>query len=51
MVEFDRSPNPLRDELLTTRFELIDGHLAIPSGPGLGVDVDLARLELHTRPR
>lgn len=51
MVEFDRSPNPLRDELLTTRFELVDGHLPVPRGPGLGVDVDLARLELHTRPR
>jgi D-galactarolactone cycloisomerase len=47
MVEFDRSPNPLRDDLLTTPFRLVDGCLAIPTGPGLGVEIDMPRLELH----
>jgi D-galactarolactone cycloisomerase len=45
MIEFDRSPNPLRDDLLITRFELVDGRLAIPGGPGLGVEVDMERLQ------
>jgi D-galactarolactone cycloisomerase len=39
MVEFDRNPNPLRDDLLQTPFALEDGALRIPDGPGLGVQV------------
>jgi D-galactarolactone cycloisomerase len=40
MVEFDRTHNPLRDDLLTERFRLEDGALLVPQGPGLGVTVD-----------
>ena len=40
MVEFDRTPNPIRDDLLQTEFQLRDGYLAVPTGPGLGIDVD-----------
>ncbi|HIO00382.1 MAG TPA: mandelate racemase/muconate lactonizing enzyme family protein [Alphaproteobacteria bacterium] len=40
MVEFDRTPNPIRDDLLQTEFRLENGHLLVPSGPGLGVDID-----------
>ncbi|MFN3824633.1 MAG: mandelate racemase/muconate lactonizing enzyme family protein [Pseudorhodobacter sp.] len=40
VVEFDRKHNPLRDELLNERFELVDGRLAVPQGPGLGVSVN-----------
>ena len=40
MVEFDRTPNPIRDDLLQTEFRLENGHLPVPSGPGLGVDID-----------
>ena len=36
--------NPLRDELTTQRIgaatELIDGQLAVPQGPGLGIDIN-----------
>ena len=36
--------NPLRDELATTRIgaaqDLIDGQLAVPHGPGLGIDIN-----------
>ena len=39
VVEFDRNPNPLRDDLLQTPFALEDGCLRIPDGPGLGVQV------------
>lgn len=36
--------NPLRDELATQRVgaaqDLVDGRLAVPQGPGLGIDID-----------
>lgn len=39
VVEFDRTYNPLRDDLLAQKFELVDGRIAVPQGPGLGIDV------------
>ena len=39
--QFDRSRNPLRDELLTSGFVLREGYLDVPAGPGLGVEVDM----------
>ena len=41
VIEFDRSRNPLRDELLTSGFVLREGYLDVPAGPGLGVEVDM----------
>lgn len=40
MVEFDRTHNSLRDELLVEKFELVDGCVGVPQGPGLGVTID-----------
>lgn len=40
MVEFDRSENPLRSEILETPFDPSGGVLDVPQGPGLGVSVD-----------
>jgi D-galactarolactone cycloisomerase len=39
VIEFDRKHNPLRDDLLAERFELVGGALAVPDRPGLGVTV------------
>lgn len=39
-LEWDRSDNPLRTRMLTEPIELIGGEVTIPSGPGLGVEVD-----------
>lgn len=39
VVEFDRTPNPLRDDLLDEPFVLEDGALRVPEGAGLGVRV------------
>lgn len=39
VIEFDRKHNPLRDELLEEPFTLVDGSLAVPDRPGLGVTV------------
>jgi D-galactarolactone cycloisomerase len=47
-LEFDRSANPLREELAGTPFTPdADGRLAVPDGPGLGVEIDPAALERY----
>jgi D-galactarolactone cycloisomerase len=40
-LEYDRSPNPIRDALAGSGMTPDDGTVPIPSDPGLGVDVDL----------
>jgi D-galactarolactone cycloisomerase len=40
VVEFDRTHNPLRDELLHDSFVLEQGALLVPQGPGLGVKIN-----------
>jgi len=47
VIEFDRTRNPLRDDLLTEQFTLNDGYVAVPNGPGLGVDVDMSVVEQY----
>ena len=39
VIEFDRTHNPLRDDLLEEDFVLEEGKLKIPEEPGLGLDV------------
>ncbi len=40
VVEYDRTPNALRDDLLVESIEFKEGYLSVPSGPGLGVTVN-----------
>jgi len=40
LLECDRSPNPLREDLLETPLDPTGGTLDVPQGPGLGIDVD-----------
>ena len=40
ILEFDRSEHPFRQAVLKTPIEHENGRVAIPMGPGLGVDVD-----------
>ncbi len=40
VIELDLRDNPLRTELLATPLRLEAGELVIPSGPGLGVELD-----------
>ena len=47
LFEFDRSPNPLREELLAEPFDPTGGSLSVPSGPGLGVTVDEDAVERY----
>ena len=47
MVEYDRTHNPLRDELLAQPFQLKDGALEIPAGPGLGIEIEEGQLRRY----
>jgi D-galactarolactone cycloisomerase len=44
MLEFDRTEHPIREALLTTAIEHRRGVVAIPDGPGLGIEIDRAAL-------
>lgn len=50
VVEFDRTPNPIRNELASVAFEQEGGFVDVPQGPGLGVEIDesaLSRFCIH----
>ena len=47
MVEFDRSENPLRTDLLETPFDPTGGELAVPQEPGLGITLDEDAVERY----
>jgi D-galactarolactone cycloisomerase len=44
ILEFDRTPNPFRQAILATPIEHVDGRVAIPDAPGLGIEIDRAAL-------
>jgi D-galactarolactone cycloisomerase len=48
VVEYDRNLNPLRDELSSTPFRFENGKVMVPSGPGLGIELNVAVLEKYT---
>ena len=41
MLEFDIGDNPLRDKLLRQPLVPENGSIALPTGPGLGIEIDL----------
>ncbi|WIM10363.1 mandelate racemase/muconate lactonizing enzyme family protein [Enhydrobacter sp.] len=47
MLEYDMSDNALRTQLLETPLELKEGHVLLPPGPGLGVEIDPATVERY----
>jgi len=47
LFEFDRSENPLRHDLLTEPLDPTGGELAVPDGPGLGIDIDEGAVEQY----
>ena len=49
MLEMDRSESALRENLTQPKIAIEDGRVAVPNGPGLGVDVDLDYLERYAR--
>ena len=48
--EYNIEPHPLRDDtpILKTPLRVVEGHLAVPQGPGLGVEVDEDVLAAHS---
>ncbi|WP_158971845.1 mandelate racemase/muconate lactonizing enzyme family protein [Paraglaciecola sp. L3A3] len=44
-LEYDRTENPLRDNLYSVEVEVKNGHATVPTGPGLGVKIDLNALK------
>lgn len=49
LLEMDRSESALRDKLTRPQFRQVDGRVAVPTAPGLGVDVDPDYLAEYTR--
>ena len=45
LLETDRTPNPMRDEMYAVALEICDGQVVVPSAPGLGVEPDRHALE------
>ena len=50
ILEFDRSSHPFRVQLITKPIQQVDGSIEVPSGPGLGVEVDRSVLEKYRSP-
>ena len=52
VVEFDRNPNPLRDELLRSPIALgSEGRVPVPQGTGLGIEINEEVLRRYAQPR
>ncbi len=49
-VEIDRTRNGLVDRLLTEPFKVVDGEIAVPQEPGLGIELDSSAIESFTLP-
>lgn len=40
VMEFDQTPNPLRNELASVVFDQVGGYVNVPTAPGLGLEID-----------
>jgi D-galactarolactone cycloisomerase len=47
ILEYDRSSHPFRQQLVTRPIQAVDGWVEIPSGPGLGIEVDRSVIEKY----
>lgn len=45
LLEVDRTPNPMRDEMSTQALEISDGLVTVPTASGLGVEPDRSAME------
>jgi len=39
VMEFDRTPHPIRENLTDPIFDQVDSHITVPTSPGLGIEV------------
>ena len=47
MLEFEQTPNPLRDHLAKVPIEQKKGVVPVPTGPGLGIEIDRDALKKY----
>ncbi|MBL8851644.1 MAG: mandelate racemase/muconate lactonizing enzyme family protein [Planctomycetaceae bacterium] len=47
LLEFDQSENPWRTEIVKTPLEFKDGFMTVPTGPGLGIEIDEAAVRKY----
>lgn len=47
ILEFDRTANPFRQAILTRPIEHAAGMVAVPDGPGLGIEIDRSALAAY----
>ncbi|HRI80863.1 MAG TPA: mandelate racemase/muconate lactonizing enzyme family protein [Opitutaceae bacterium] len=47
LLELDHVENPFRDDLLVEPLQISDGHVTVPTRPGLGVAVDEKKLKYY----
>jgi len=45
LLEVDRTPNPMRDEMYAVSLEITEGMVKVPTAPGLGVEPDRSAME------
>ncbi|HYZ21217.1 MAG TPA: enolase C-terminal domain-like protein [Rhodopila sp.] len=48
MLEFDRTEHPVRSALLAAPIAPVAGYVTVPTGPGLGIEIDRDALS-HSR--
>lgn len=51
IAEYNRRLNPLRDDMALEGFKLVDGHLEVPTGAGLGITLNPEFLERYSNNR
>ena len=49
MLEFDTVENPFRENLLAQPLEVKDGFITVPTGTGLGIDIDEDKLRFYEK--
>jgi D-galactarolactone cycloisomerase len=47
MLEFEQEENPFRDHLAKEPIHQVNGVVAVPGGPGLGIEVDRKVIERY----
>ena len=47
LVEYDLGRNPLREEIVREPLRPVDGVIAVPDAPGLGIEIDWDAVERH----
>ncbi|WP_010583428.1 mandelate racemase/muconate lactonizing enzyme family protein [Schlesneria paludicola] len=48
LLELDVTENPFRDQIVTRPFQLCEGFVDVPTGPGLGIEIDESVVESYS---